>query len=214
MGERGERGGRRGGGARARLPRLGGAAGAKARDARIRELAQAAGAPVPAVAEVLAIAEVLTAVDFDERVVARLAAACGYGGDSEWFPGSRTLTATAVRVLVRKGPAPAVEGFPRRCTAGQSRKTREFPESPPVDFSVKVEPAQATSTARTPAATAQSAQLARDGRQRAIGRFTLLLVDGMPEGMTLRRMALAEDEQARAERRRERAPPSDGSGTP
>ena len=81
----GEPGGRRGGGARARLPRLGGAAGAKARDARIRELAKAAGVPVPAVAEVLAIAEVLTAVDFDEGVAARLAAACGYGDDVERF---------------------------------------------------------------------------------------------------------------------------------
>jgi uncharacterized protein (DUF1330 family) len=36
------------------------------------------------------------------------------------------------------------------------------------------------------------------------GRFNLLLVDGMPEGMTSRSTALAEVEQARAERRRER----------
>ena len=36
----------------------------------------------------------------------------------------------------------------------------------------------------------------------ARGRFNLVLVDGMPEGMTLRRTALAKVEQARADRRR------------
>ena len=48
----------------------------------------------------------------------------------------------------------------------------------------------------------------------ARGRFNLVLVDGMPEGMTSRRTALARVEQARAERRREREQPSAGSGTP
>jgi uncharacterized protein (DUF1330 family) len=37
--------------------------------------------------------------------------------------------------------------------------------------------------------------------RKARGRFNLVLVDGMPEGMTLRRIALAEGEEARAERR-------------
>jgi hypothetical protein len=46
--------------------------------------------------------------------------------------------------------------------------------------------------------------------RKARGRFNLLLVDGMPEGMTLRLTELAEVEQARAERRREREQPSNG----
>ena len=36
--------------------------------------------------------------------------------------------------------------------------------------------------------------------RKARGRFNLLLVDGMPEGMTLRNLALVEVEHARAER--------------
>ena len=46
--------------------------------------------------------------------------------------------------------------------------------------------------------------------RKARGRFNLLLVDGMPEGMTLRLTELAEVEQARAERGREREQPSNG----
>jgi uncharacterized protein (DUF1330 family) len=49
--------------------------------------------------------------------------------------------------------------------------------------------------------------------RKARGRFNLLLVDGMPEGMTLRRTELAEVERARAERRREREQSREGSGT-
>ena len=41
--------------------------------------------------------------------------------------------------------------------------------------------------------------------RQARGRFQLLLVDGMPEGMTNRSQALAAVEQARAERQREQA---------
>ena len=47
--------------------------------------------------------------------------------------------------------------------------------------------------------------------RRARGRFDLVLVDGMPEGTTYRRTALAGVERARADRRREREQPSDGS---
>ena len=43
--------------------------------------------------------------------------------------------------------------------------------------------------------------------RRARGRFDLVLVDGMPEGTTLRRTALAKVEQARADRRRAQGPP-------
>ena len=50
--------------------------------------------------------------------------------------------------------------------------------------------------------------------RKARGRFDLLLVDGMPEGTTYRRTALADVERARAERRRERARPGDGPSTP
>jgi hypothetical protein len=50
--------------------------------------------------------------------------------------------------------------------------------------------------------------------RKARGRFNLVLVDGMPEGMTLRSTELAEVERARAERRREHEQPSIGSGTP
>jgi uncharacterized protein (DUF1330 family) len=39
--------------------------------------------------------------------------------------------------------------------------------------------------------------------RKARGRFNLILVDGMPEGMTLRRIELADVERARAERNRE-----------
>ena len=49
--------------------------------------------------------------------------------------------------------------------------------------------------------------------RKARGRFNLLLVDGMPEGVTSRSTALAAVEQARAERQ-ERVQPSNGSGTP
>ena len=50
--------------------------------------------------------------------------------------------------------------------------------------------------------------------RRARGRFTLLLVQGLPDGATLRSVALAEVEAVRAQQRRDGAQPGEGSATP
>jgi hypothetical protein len=48
----------------------------------------------------------------------------------------------------------------------------------------------------------------------ARGRFTLLLVEGLPEGATLRSTALAEVEAARTRQRQDDAQLGDGPATP
>jgi uncharacterized protein (DUF1330 family) len=48
----------------------------------------------------------------------------------------------------------------------------------------------------------------------ARGRFSLLLLEGLPAGATLRSTALAEVEAARAQQRRDGAQPGEGSAPP